>query len=117
MSGPFMWFDLVGRDTDEAQKFYAGLFGWTIVDAPEPYRGWVMGDDQPWAGFAHDEEAVTGSWLPYVVVDDLDDATDRALSLGATVLKERTEGPAGTSVTIRDPAGAAVALFKPSAPA
>ena len=117
MSGPFMWFDLVGKDTDEVQTFYASLFGWTFADAPEPYRAWMMDDGQPWAGVAHDDDAVTGRWLPYVVVDDLETATDRALSLGAKVLKDRTEGPAGTSVTISDPAGAPVALFKPSAPA
>jgi len=49
-----------------------------------------------------------------VVVEDLDQATKRAVELGATVVVDATAGPAGTSVTIADPDGAQLALFKPA---
>jgi predicted enzyme related to lactoylglutathione lyase len=50
-----------------------------------------------------------------VVVDDLDGAAERAVKLGATIVKGRTDGPAGTSITIADPGGAQIALFTPHA--
>ena len=56
-----------------------------------------------------------GGWLPYVMVQDLDEAAKRAVSLGASVIAGAADGPAGTSVTIADPGGARLALFKPHA--
>jgi uncharacterized protein len=56
-----------------------------------------------------------GGWLPYVMVEDLDEAAKRAVSLGVTVIAGATDGPAGTSVTIADPGGARLPLFKPHA--
>jgi predicted enzyme related to lactoylglutathione lyase len=50
-----------------------------------------------------------------VVVEDLDEAAKRAVALGATVIAGAADGPAGTSVTIADPGGARLALFKPHA--
>jgi hypothetical protein len=49
------------------------------------------------------------------LVEDLDEAAKRAVSLGATVIAGPADGPAGTSVTIADPGGAQFALFKPHA--
>jgi hypothetical protein len=119
MSGQFVWFDLTSTDADRLREFYAELFGWTVGPAADAgrYRAWFAGDgEQPWAGIAEPvTPAASGRWLPYVVVDDLADATKRAVSLGATVVADATEGPAGTSVTIADPAGAQVALFTPRA--
>ena len=46
-------------------------------------------------------------------MEELDEAATRAVSLGATVLADPADGPAGTSVTIADPGGAQITLFKP----
>ena len=56
-----------------------------------------------------------GRWIPYVVVDDLDAATKQATTLGGSVIRDATTGPAGVSVLVADPSGAVVALFVPSA--
>jgi predicted enzyme related to lactoylglutathione lyase len=64
---------------------------------------------QPWAGIVAAAPGTTGQWLPYVVVGDLDAATRQAVTLGATVVRDATDGPAGTSVTIADPGGARLA--------
>jgi predicted enzyme related to lactoylglutathione lyase len=53
------------------------------------------------------------SWLAFVQVDDVVAATKRARELGATVLEERAEGPAGYRSVIVDPAGAELALWQP----
>ena len=55
-----------------------------------------------------------GRWVPYVVVDDLDAATERAVALGGRVVREPTTGRAGRSVLVADPADALVALFVPA---
>jgi predicted enzyme related to lactoylglutathione lyase len=117
MSAPFMWFDLVTADTGRAGKFYSELFDWNVADAGVGgYQAWITGEAQPWAGIVAATPGSAGGWLPYVVVDDLAGATARATSLGAKVVSEASDGPAGTSVTIADPGGAHLALFKPFPP-
>lgn len=114
MSIPFMWFDLTTDDSGQAAEFYRQMFGWDIADAGVGgYRSWIGGGPQPWAGVVTAAPGTRGRWLPYVVVDDLDKATAQALSLGATVVRDASAGPAGTSVTIADPGGAQLALFRP----
>ena len=57
-------------------------------------------------------EGVPAGWVPFVQVDDVDVATKRAAKLGATVVKSRTRGPAGEFAIVRDPGGAAFALWQ-----
>jgi predicted enzyme related to lactoylglutathione lyase len=110
-----MWFDLGTADNGQARDFYGAMFGWAIVPAEnaEPYHAWITDGQQPWAGIAPASDAAGTGWLPYVLVEDLDDAVRRAASLGATVIDGPANGPAGTSVTIADPGGARLALFRP----
>jgi predicted enzyme related to lactoylglutathione lyase len=77
----------------------------------------IAGDNGPWAAIAPhtSEEAKDGAWVPYVQVDDVDAATARAAELGATVLHEAMQGPAGRFSTIRDTGGAPIALWQPAA--
>ncbi|MFB9409794.1 VOC family protein [Dactylosporangium matsuzakiense] len=109
---PFVWFDLLTTDPAAARGFYTGLFGWAATDGAGPYPTWFTAGDGPWAGIAAGD--APGRWLPFVVVDDLDKATRRAVELGGTVVTDATAGPAGTSVTIADPGGAHLALFRPN---
>ena len=51
-------------------------------------------------------------WLPYVGVECIDQATDRAQDLGATVLLPPREGPAGWRSVVRSQSGAEVALWQ-----
>ena len=112
-----MWFDLSAPSTGQAREFYSAMFGWVIAPAENagPYEAWITDGQQPWAGIVQADRAAGGSWLPYVVVEDLDEAAKRAVSLGATVIAGPADGPAGASVTIADPGGARLALFKPHA--
>jgi predicted enzyme related to lactoylglutathione lyase len=117
MAGQFMWFDLGVTDAGQVREFYRALSGWAVAPAADagPYQAWITDGEQPWAGIVHADPAASGGWLPYVVVQDLDQAAKRAVSLGATVIAGSADGPAGTSVTIADPGGARLALFKPHA--
>jgi len=60
-------------------------------------------------------EAGHPGWLPYVDVDDIRAATARAHNLGAAVLLEPREGPAGWRSVVAEPAGGEIALWQPKA--
>jgi predicted enzyme related to lactoylglutathione lyase len=51
-------------------------------------------------------------WLPYVEVDCVDQATDRARELGAAVLLAPREGPAGWRSVIATPDAGEIALWQ-----
>jgi uncharacterized protein len=116
MTPQFMWFDLLATDPDAARVFYMELFGWQISpdDGKTQYTSWITTNEGPWAGIvANDTDRPTGAWVPYVVVNDLAKASDRAKSLEANVIQDATEGPGGTSVLLADPNGALLAVFVP----
>jgi predicted enzyme related to lactoylglutathione lyase len=116
MGAPFVWFDLTTlADGDGVRDFYTRLFGWTIGPGMGDYQGLLTDGEQPWAGTLPADAATAGRWIPYVMVDDLDAAAKQAVTLGANIIRDKTTGPAGTSIVVTDPAGAAVALFTPTA--
>jgi uncharacterized protein len=110
MSEAFVWFHNNSENPIESRTFYQKLLGWTPSEGP---GGMTMfaGAKGPFAGLAAKDGTPAG-WLPYVQVDDVDSATKQALKLGASVLSEKRRGPAGDFSVIRDPGGAAVALWQ-----
>lgn len=109
MAGEFIWFSLGVEDPARAREFYSSLLDWEIAA-----EGMVAGEERPWAAIGANGGGSSG-WLPYVQVPDVDRATQSALELGATVLRDKTRGPAGDYTTIADPTGAAIALWQPAA--
>ncbi len=73
----------------------------------------VTGND-PWGGFtalaAGDPRSP--QWIPYLPVPNVDAAAAKAVDLGATVIRERTDFPTGSVVVITDPGGATLALWE-----
>jgi predicted enzyme related to lactoylglutathione lyase len=114
MGAPFVWFDLTAAGDGEVGEFYRGLFGWAVGPGAGDYQAWITDGAQPWAGIVPAGAAPAGRWVPYVVVDDLDAAAKQAVELGGRVVRDRTAGPAGTSVLVADPGDALVALFVPA---
>jgi uncharacterized protein len=106
----FVWFHNNSDKPEEAKRFYEKLLGWKPSDGP---AGMTMfaGEKGPFAGLGA-RDAGTPGWLPYVEVEDVEGATKKAAKLGAEVIKEKTRGPAGDFSVIRDPGGAAIALWK-----
>ena len=51
-------------------------------------------------------------WLPYVEVARIEEMTERARVLGASVLLEPREGPAGWRSVLSTPAGGEIALWR-----
>ena len=110
MANPFVWFDLRTPQRDAARRFYTRLLDWQIDD-----DGAIAAAGEPFGVVAQASEA---RWLPYIQVEDLDEATRRAVELGASIVQPRAAGPAGHFTTISDPTGAHLALWQaPDPPA
>jgi predicted enzyme related to lactoylglutathione lyase len=97
-----------------ACAFYTRMFGWraeTVHVANGSYLALDLG--QGIEGGVVESETERPMWLPYVEVSDVGEATERGRRLGASVLLEPREGPAGWRSVLGAPAGAQVALWQP----
>ena len=110
MSQGFVWFHNDSEKVSDSVKFYEQLLGWKPADGP-PGMTMFAGEKGPFAAIGDKQGKVSG-WVPYAEVDDLDASTKRATKLGAAVLQAKTKGPAGDFVVVRDPGGAAIALWQ-----
>jgi predicted enzyme related to lactoylglutathione lyase len=111
---PVVHFELHTPDLPAARDFYARLLQWRPERIDTEHGSYLALDlgSELGAGMVQcgTERAL---WLPYVQVDRIDLTTDRARALGASVLLEPREGPAGWRSVVSAPAGAEVALWQP----
>ena len=110
MSEAFVWFHNHSANTTGSKAFYEKLLGWKAADGPKGSTLFA-GVKGPWAALGPENYGVTG-WLPFAEVDDVDAATKQAVKLGAEVIAAKTRGPAGEFSVVRDPGGAALALWQ-----
>jgi len=119
MANPFVHVELNTTDVDKAKAFYTRLFAWKLEDVPMPGGTYTMisvGEGTGGAMMQHPMPGAPSMWLAYVQVDDIAAATQKAKSLGATVIKDVTEVMgAGWLSIITDPTGAPLGLWKPKA--
>ena len=108
--------ELHTRDLARARELYAGLLGWRPRELDLAGRGYVGYDLAPGLGGGL-VQCATGRalWLPYVEVPDVDAAAARAAALGAAVLTEPHDGPAGRRAVIGTREGGEIALWRPRA--
>jgi predicted enzyme related to lactoylglutathione lyase len=100
-------------DRESARAFYGDLLGWQTerIDSRwGSYEAVRLGERLD--GGIVECGTRTAGWLPYVEVELIGAATDRARALGATVLLEPCEGPAGWRSVLFTPAGGEVALWQ-----
>jgi predicted enzyme related to lactoylglutathione lyase len=111
---PVVHLELHTSDLPQARDLYAELCGWrqeVIETQAGCYLSLDLGDQLD-GGIV--ECPVRGPlWLPYVQVEGIDDATDRARALGASVLLEPREGPAGWRSVVRTAVGGELAFWQP----
>jgi len=115
MANPFVHLELATPDLAKAKAFYGELCGWTFDDqhmGPDMIYSLFKPDSGP-AGGMYSMPGMPPAWLAYVGVDDIDVATEKAKSLGATIIRDVTEIPhVGWMSIMTDPTGAAIALFE-----
>ncbi len=113
---PLVHLELRTGNLPRACAFYTRLFSWraeTVHTDSGDYLTLELGG--PVEGGVVEHETERPFWLPYVEVDDVAEATERARLLGASVLLPPREGPAGWRSVLASPAGGEVALWQPKA--
>ncbi len=117
MANPFVHVELATTDLAVAKTFYGSLFDWTLDDVDMgggmSYTMIRVGEGTGGGMMAHPMAGQPSAWLPYVTVDDIGAATEKARSLGASVIREETEVMgAGWFAIIQDPTGAVLGLWQ-----
>ena len=101
-------------DRAAASGFYETLLQWRpeLIDAPcGSYLALDLGGDL--GGGIVECGTKRPLWIPYVEVDMIDERTERARRLGARVLLEPREGPAGWRSVVCTPQAGEIALWQP----
>lgn len=120
MGNPFVHMELMSTDVKKVKAFYSELFDWELEDMPGPenntYTLIKVGDGTGGGIMKNPMPDASSLWVPYVSVDDLKEATDKAVSLGAKLMKEETEvANMGSFTILTDPAGGMIGLWKTKA--
>ena len=111
---PVVHLELHTGNLPDATDFYSQLCGWRpqrIHVGADSYLSLDFGDG--FGGGIVECETQRPLWLPYVEVDDIRAATERARRLGASVLLEPREGRAGWRSAVAARAGGEVAFWQP----
>jgi len=120
-TGTFNWPELATTDQNGAKKFYSALFGWQFKDND-------MGPDGVYTIFTREgkdvaalytlkaemkKQGVPPNWGTYITVENVDQATAKAKTLGGRVLMEPFDVmDHGRMSTITDPQGATFCLWQ-----
>jgi predicted enzyme related to lactoylglutathione lyase len=112
---PVVHLELHTRDLAQAREFYSALCGWSaelIHASAGSYQALDLGRGEIGGGIV-ECRAARPVWLPYVEVPHIGAATERARELGAAVLLEPREGPAGYRSVVAAPASGELAFWQP----
>jgi predicted enzyme related to lactoylglutathione lyase len=96
-----------------ACTFYEKVCGWRterIDTGAGSYR--TLESGQGLTGGVVECATKRALWLPYVAVEEVSGATERARDLGARVLLEPREGPAGWRSVVATPEGGEIAFWQ-----
>ena len=116
--GTIGWMDLTVEDAARVRQFYEAVAGWTAQEHPlEGYSDYVMmtPGGAPAGGVCHARganAALPPVWLIYIVVEDLDARVAKCQELGGQVVDGPRQAGSGRFCVLRDPAGAAFALYE-----
>jgi hypothetical protein len=118
MGNPFVHVELNTPDPEKLKSFYSKLFQWQYEEMSNPsvpadsYTLIKVGEGTG-GGIMRQIPGGPAGWLAYVAVEDIQESTKKAQTLGAQVMKDVTEVPGmGWFSFIRDPGGAVLGLWQ-----
>lgn len=118
-TGEFVWNELATTNVQAAKDFYSKVFGWEFIDkkmddmtytiikkGPKQFGGiWAIPNEQ--------QNQIPPHWLPYILVENLEQSLEMARQNGATIIKPvQKAGDMGFFAIIKDPTGAHLALWQ-----
>jgi predicted enzyme related to lactoylglutathione lyase len=101
-------------DLPAASAFYEALLGWQperVQTSSSTYHALGLGGEID--GGIVECGTARPLWIPYVEVERIGEVTAQARELGAAMLLDPREGPAGWRSVVSSPAGGEVALWQP----
>jgi uncharacterized protein len=120
-AGNFCWFELGTSDQNGAKEFYTQLFNWNFVDHPLPpemggtYTMWRVGDKEVGACYQLGPQmaGVPPHWMPYVAVENCDQAAAKITELGGTLVMPPFDVMEhGRMTAFKDPTGATLSVWQ-----
>jgi hypothetical protein len=118
--GAITWTDLTVKNAKAARDFYRAVAGWKISEVEmDGYSDFGMsrpGDSKMVAGICHargENARLPPQWLIYITVADLDASLRQCVRRGGKVVVKPRILAGGRMAVVRDPAGAAAALYEP----
>jgi uncharacterized protein len=110
---PVVHLELHTGDLPRASAFYEQLCGWRSQRIDTRSGSYLaLGLGRAFDGGIVECGTRRPLWLPYVEVDRIDEVTDRARQLGASVLLGPREGPAGWRSIVATPEGGEIAFWQ-----
>jgi predicted enzyme related to lactoylglutathione lyase len=101
-------------DLPRASAFYSGLLRWRVEEIETGYGSYLALEfGGGFGGGIVECGTLRPLWLPYIEVERVDTITERASELGATVLLEPREGPAGWRSVVTTTEGGDIAFWQP----
>lgn len=108
--GAMTWADLATPDPDAAQRFFAGLLGWSFQPMSDEPPYWVIsngGRSQGGMTRPPADQNVPPNWFPYFGVDDVEATAQAARDAGGNPFFGPLDLPnGGRFALVQDPQGA-----------
>jgi uncharacterized protein len=110
-TGCMVWNELATPDPARARDFFAELLGWA-VEPEESGCGVIKNSGELNGGIRPPQDGEPTHWLVYFTVAVVDDAIKTIREAGGSVIAGPLDTPVGRVAAVRDPQGAAFALFE-----
>jgi len=118
--GKIGWIDMTVDDAEGVRDFYKHVVGWGSEDVSmgdySDYSMTLPENGEAVSGICHargGNAALPGGWLIYITVADVDASAAACTANGGEVLVKPKGLAGGRFCVIRDPSGAAAALYQP----
>lgn len=116
--GSFVWHELMTPDVARSKDFYSRLFGWKMRD-DEMMPGFtytMMSNKGEGVGgmmaITPEQGDVKPHWMVYIAVKDVDAIAQQTEMMGGEIAVPPHDIPVGRWALLKDPTGAAFAVYK-----
>jgi predicted enzyme related to lactoylglutathione lyase len=110
-AGCMVWNELATPDPARARDFFSELLGWTVEPEESGY-GVIKNNGALNGGIRPPQDGEPTHWLVYFTTAKVDDAIAKVREGGGSVIAGPMDTPVGRVAAVRDPQGAAFALFE-----